>query len=281
MTLTIKEITQISRPRFWIYLFGPFLIGAVASISQLHDFSDWRLLLWGLYFLLPANLLVYGVNDIFDWETDSRNAKKTDYEKLLHPKNHKQLALHIFLLNIPVLALFFVTPKNAVIAFCAFLFFSVFYSAKPIRAKSIPFLDSAFNILYIFPGIIGFYLAGGSHINTEIILAGALWTAAMHAYSAVPDIAADKSVGVRTIATFAGFKRTLWICEVLYMSAAVITFSYLPRTAIVLGAVYSLMIAVSFSKTTNLELMKVYRFFPIVNAGCGMLVFFSIALKLI
>jgi hypothetical protein len=34
-----------------------------------------------------------------------------------------------------------------------FLFFGIFYSAPPIRAKEIPFLDSFFNILYVFPGI--------------------------------------------------------------------------------------------------------------------------------
>jgi 4-hydroxybenzoate polyprenyltransferase len=30
-----------------------------------------------IYFTYPANLLVYGVNDIFDYETDKLNAKKT------------------------------------------------------------------------------------------------------------------------------------------------------------------------------------------------------------
>lgn len=49
--------------------------------------------LYLLYFLFPANLLVYGVNDIADEDTDILNAKKQGYE-LLHTKEKTTALKH-------------------------------------------------------------------------------------------------------------------------------------------------------------------------------------------
>lgn len=277
--LSAKKLYTISRPRFWIYIFGPLLVGTAAGANTVAELADWRILLWGLYFLFPANLLIYGVNDIFDWETDAKNAKKEGYETRVRPQNHKQLCNLILAINLPVIGLLFFTPTAGIYAFIAFLFFSIFYSAKPIRAKAIPILDSAFNILYILPGALGFYLAGGTYLDPSLLVAGALWAAAMHAYSAVPDISADKAAGVETIATTFGFTRTLWICGGLYLASAALAFMHIPSIALVLAAVYSTMIMISLKKKTETELMSVYRFFPIVNTCCGALLFLITASK--
>ena len=77
--MTVAQLLKTSRPRFWIYLIGPILIAFAASGLQ---FSP-LLILLGLYATLPANLLIYGVNDIFDRDTDALNAKKSGYERRL------------------------------------------------------------------------------------------------------------------------------------------------------------------------------------------------------
>jgi 4-hydroxybenzoate polyprenyltransferase len=47
------------------------------GISTLRD-NIIQVLLFGLYFLIPANIRIYGINDIYDYETDKLNPKKVE-----------------------------------------------------------------------------------------------------------------------------------------------------------------------------------------------------------
>ena len=275
----IGFLLRVSRPRFWFYLFGPYIVGLAAGASASADLSSLKTLVLALYFLLPANLLIYGINDIFDHETDNFNQKKAEYETLVQRKEHKALFFAIVLLNLPFIAATLMLSPQLTLAFFAFLFLSVFYSAPPIRAKSIPFLDSAFNVLYVFPGVIGYQLLAGEWPPVVLIIAAGLWTAAMHAYSAIPDIAADNLAGVRTIATYCGPYLTLAICTALYASAAVLSISYLGFVSVSLGSAYVLLMIGSVWSYRSGRLFKLYRAFPIINVAAGFLLLWEIALE--
>ena len=97
----MKAIFKISRPRFWLYTFGPYLVGLTAAANVPSDLLRFDVIFFALYFLFPANLLIYGVNDIWDFETDSRNRKKTGYETLVRPEHHHTLLLRIAAFNAP------------------------------------------------------------------------------------------------------------------------------------------------------------------------------------
>ncbi|HUR96884.1 MAG TPA: UbiA family prenyltransferase, partial [Pyrinomonadaceae bacterium] len=156
------NIVRISRPRFWLYLFGTYLLGLAAGATSTSAFLRVDSILFGIYFLLPANLLVYGINDIFDFETDRLNPKKAEYEMLVRPESHGILAIWTFILNVPFLiAAFFVAPQ-ALLSLAAFLILSIFYSAPPIRAKTMPIVDSLFNILYVFPAAFAYQMLTGN-----------------------------------------------------------------------------------------------------------------------
>ena len=94
---------QVSRPRFWIYVFGPFLIGSICAISDKNELLNPKFWFFVPFFLLFANLLIYGVNDIFDYESDVLNAKKQDYETLVTPERRKKIWIIIALTTIPFL----------------------------------------------------------------------------------------------------------------------------------------------------------------------------------
>ena len=67
----LSYLVALSRPRFWFYLAGPVVVGvAVAATSVDELFGSTAVALFA-YFLLPANVLLYGVNDIFDAEVDT------------------------------------------------------------------------------------------------------------------------------------------------------------------------------------------------------------------
>jgi 4-hydroxybenzoate polyprenyltransferase len=282
--MTFAKLLQLSRPRFWIYVFGPYLVGLAAGVTSRAGFLTWPVLVFGLFFLLPANLLIYGVNDIYDYETDRNNAKKVDYESLVAPHEQPALWRAIALANIPFGLIFLLALSlgrigpPALLAMAAFLFFSLFYSVPPIRAKARPILDSAFNVLYICPGIMAYSLAGGQALSPRLVLAAWCWAMAMHAYSAVPDISADRGAGLSTVATLLGFRGTIFGCLLLYALSGALSFSTLGALALALGAVYIALMLVSLTRTTETDLFRVYRIFPLINALSGAALFFSVLL---
>src|SRR5690606_25969523 len=112
-----------------------------------------------------------------------------------------------------------------------------------------------------------------------VFAAAALWTMAMHAYSAIPDIDADRKAGVSTIATLLGKSGTLLFCLAAWVGAAVLSYPYLGYLSIALGFVYSLLVAVSFFGSGRDRLFAVYRYFPLVNSIAGFLLFWYVAAK--
>jgi 4-hydroxybenzoate polyprenyltransferase len=270
-------LLKVSRPRFWIYVFGPYLVGLAAAISSREDLLRFDILIFAIFFLFPANLLIYGINDIFDWETDRLNPKKAEYEMLVRPESHRRLAIWIVVLNLPfVIAAYFFAPQ-ALPSLAGFIFFSVFYSAPPIRAKAIPIIDSIFNVLYVFPGAFAYQTIMGEFPPLLVFAAGWLWTMAMHAYSAIPDIQADREAGVSTVATLLGGSGTLIFCLACYLASAVLSFHYLGFASIVGGAIYAVMIAISFFSNSSDGIFSTYQRFPIVNAIVGFALFWYVA----
>lgn len=268
---------KVSRPRFWVYIFGPFLIGSISAISDKIELLNLKFWLFVPFFLVFANLLIYGVNDIFDYETDILNAKKQDYETLVTPERRRKLWIIIALTTLPFLILTVFQNLSAILAMIGFLFFSIFYSAPPIRAKTIPLIDSIFNILYIFPGIFAYFLLGGTNLPWEIVLAGTFWVMAMHAFSAVPDIEADTAAGFKTVATFLGGKGTLIFCAILYLLAGLLTFKYLGVFSLLASAAYLAMMLISLWNYSQQHVFAVYRYFPWLNTLIGFALFWFIA----
>ena len=279
--IDLRSLLKISRPRFWLYVFGPYIVGLAAAAGSGAGLLRPAALLFGLYFLLPANLLIYGTNDIADYETDKLNPKKAGYETVVHPEFRRRLAFWIIGLNIPFIVAAALMLRDSMPALLGFLFFSIFYSLRPIRAKAVPFLDSAFNVLYVFPGIFSFHMIAGQYPPFAAVLAAALWTAAMHAYSAVPDIDSDSRAGISTIATAVGKRLTLVLCGLLFAASALIAFQFLSYLSIVLGIAYVGLVLVSLMQYEDERLFRLYKAFPLINAVSGALIFWYAALTLL
>jgi 4-hydroxybenzoate polyprenyltransferase len=277
------QIVRISRPRFWIYLLGPYLIGLL-SASEWHTWTMPQSLLiaiFFLYFIFPANLLLYGINDIFDYETDILNNKKSGYESVLPVNQHTKIWLSILVTNVPFLLMCFFLPLPFIYCWGLFILFSIFYSAPPLRFKTKPLVDSISNGLYILPGIMAYYLVGGTTLPWGLIAAAWAWAMAMHAYSAIPDIDADKKASLATIATFLGKSGTLLFCTILYLLSCLLAATILSPIFYLFGAVYIYLMTISFSAQTNEYLLQIYRYFPLINCLCGFAIFVLRLLKLI
>lgn len=264
----LHKLLKISRPRFWSYLTGTFLLGVIYGIPSLSFLQTPSVIFFFLWFTFPANLFLYGINDIFDYETDKLNPKKQEKEALVVKEEHTILKswISIMITLGIILTSYFYTPILGFLFLC-FLLLSAFYSAKPIRAKAVPFLDSIFNSLYIFPGLIGYYLVTHSFPPALIVFAGIFWCMAMHAYSAIPDMDADKKAGITTIAGVLGKPGTLLFCFILYSVCAVLVGRFSLMIGILLG-LYPLLMAGNFFLPPH-TLEKFYWLFPWINTGIG------------
>lgn len=279
MKMSFSRILRISRPRFWIYIFGPYLLGACAALLAADTWSfSWQTLLFATYFLFSANLLIYGVNDIFDYETDRLNPKKQGYEELVRPEDRKPLWFAIAVSHIPCLPALVFLDSRALLMLAGFWFFSLGYSLPPLRAKARPFFDSFFNVLYVFPAFFSYVLGGGGALSWQVVFAAWCWVMAMHAFSAVPDISADTHAGVRTIATVLGKGRTIFLCGFLYALCAFFALPSLEWLAIYLGLAYVLLMIFAYFSS---DIMRIYRLFPWVNTFAGFSLFLFFALQLV
>jgi len=286
--MKLKRLLKISRPRFWIYELGPYVIGIIAAAQS--EYGVWILpavLIFFFFFMYPANIYIYGINDVYDYDTDKLNPKKISYESLVMPDEQKGLLRHIVLVTLPFLiyaGFIFTTPTY--ISLLAFFFFAGFYSAKPIRAKARPFLDSIFSAgHYVATGVFSYSLImdllgkSTSWVTVMYCAAAAMcWAIAMHAYSAVPDIKADSDAGLKTIATVLQKKSTVILCALLYAIAGILSYPYLGAVSAILGTVYVFFMLISLSATED-KFFKIYTYFPIINTLSGMAIFFTLLFK--
>ncbi len=267
----MKWILRTSRPRFWGYLAGTFAVGWAAGAESVGDFWTPTFWLWLAYFTLPANLLVYGINDISDRDTDALNAKKDGYENRHKSSKTRPLVWWILLLHLPVVPLLLITPIAAQVAWAGWLILSLSYSLPPVRLKARPFLDSVSNVLYTCPALIGYW-----SISTEpsdwVAFVG-IWSmmVGMHAYSAIPDIPADTKAGLSTTATTLGKHRTLMYVWALWMTTFAITLQYSLLAGILGMGVYTTIIFTSWK--SNSTLFAVYKRLPVINTLMGMIAF--------
>ena len=274
--MNVARIVSISRPRFWLYEFGTYIIGILIAYNALREIIfSWEVLIFGIYFLVPANILIYGINDIFDYETDINNPKKVEYEDVLMPDQHRSVYWWILITNIPFVLYTFTVNNAALTSFLLFLFFATFYSAKPIRAKARPFLDSFFSAShYVVTGVFGYLLLVGtwSAVNWWLVTAPLLWAIAMHAYSAVPDIQADSESDLETFATRLGRNKTIVVCAALYgVAFCILSLVSGSLWWMVLALPYLYLMYVSY-KANDQKLFETYTYFPYLNALVGTII---------
>lgn len=212
-----------SRPLSWINTAFPFGLAYYVSTESF----DWPLLVGFVFFLLPYNLLMYGINDVFDYESDIRNPRKGGVEGAVLPPD-----VHATTIIVSVLALVpFLIPlvawgsleSSGVLALS--LFIVVAYSAKGIRLKEIPFVDSLTSAAhFVMPAVFGLVLAGATltPVTVLVLTAFLLWGMASHAFGAVQDVVADRQAGVASIATVIGAKGTVRFAVTLYVFAGVV-----------------------------------------------------------
>ena len=231
----LGRLLYISRPVLWINTVGPALVGMWLT----GDLWRWEALPLLIWLTLPFNLLIYGVNDVFDQETDAKNPRKGSLEgaKIL-PEEVLPIWRGVLLTNVPFLIYFVsVMPYRAALWILLYAVLFVGYSAPPLRFKARPYLDSLSNAAYAFP-LVFVPLALESPVVWPAALGLMAWSAAKHTFDASQDLDEDRRVGIKTTAVRLSIKGVvLW--SGAWWTIATICFALVSPLVTLVNAAYA------------------------------------------
>ncbi|QCS41861.1 prenyltransferase [Natrinema versiforme] len=260
----LSYLLTLSRPRFWLYLAGPVLVGVAYAATAVGDLFAPAAVALFAYFLLPANVFLYGINDIYDREIDAANPKKEDRETRYRGQRYVPAAVGLC----AALPLLFapLVGTAAIPWLVAFLVLGAAYSAPPVRFKTTPLLDSVSNGLYVTPGAAAYAAVAGAQPPILAVAGGWLWAMGMHTFSAIPDIEPDRETGIRTTATVLGERRIYLYCGACWLASAA-AFGALNVRLGALMLVYPALVAAI--ATASVAVDRAYWWFPAINTAVG------------
>ena len=251
---TVWALIQSSRPISWINTAFPF----AATYVFFTDRIDLTLVIGTLFFLIPYNLLMYGINDVFDYESDLRNPRKGGIEGALLDKSLHKITIWVSALSCVPFVAYLVWVGNALASLAlAFALFTVLaYSVKGLRFKEKPFLDSITSAShFVNPMIFAALLVGenlAQPVLWQALIAFTFWGMASHAFGAVQDVRADREGGIASIATVIGARATTRFAFLLYLAAGLLMASAgMPAAAAAIAAVPYLAILLPFLSITD------------------------------
>lgn len=217
----VADLLRASRPFSWINTVLPFL--AVGLWVQ-HRVTG-GLVLGALFFSLPYNLLLYGVNDLYDFESDRRNPRKGGVIEggVLPPRDARPLWLAIAIVTVPLLAAIgWLEPTHAV-ALAVTALVALAYSLPPMRLKEIPGLDALIaSLAFVLPAACGAIVAGATPARFPwlYLTAFLLWGVASQALGAIQDVPYDRRAHIQSIAAVLGERTTALLATAAYLLAA-------------------------------------------------------------
>lgn len=274
----LKMLVKTSRPISWVNTAYPFAAGYLLLGG------DFDALFWvaTLFFLIPYNLVMYGINDVFDYESDMRNPRKGGIEGAVTPKKyHNAILYSSTLLSLPFIISIFIYSMGwlPAVVLSLILFFVIAYSMKGLRFKEVPVLDSITSSLHFVGPLLFAYSLHPSASNQAWVIALAFffWGVASHAFGAVQDIIPDREAHIRSVATIFGAKKVVWATIVLYTFASVLVVLLREPAAIIIGTsglVYACNVApfLQITDKTSSAARKGWRRFLWLNYGMGAII---------
>ena len=282
---TFRALLLASRPLSWINTAFPF---AAALLLSAHSVTP-LLAVGTLFFLIPYNLLMYGINDVFDHDSDLLNPRKGGVEGGLAGRSQlRTLLWWSVLLPVPfvVAMLVLVARENparagaTALALAVVLFAVVAYSAPGLRFKERPLLDSMTSSShFVGPCVVGL-VAGGAvadRTTIAIVVGFFCWGMAAHAFGAVQDVLPDREAGIGSVATALGARWTVRFSLVLWTVAGLVVllagYPAALAAALVLPYLWLAWPYRSVSDAGSAAANRGWRHFLWVNNACGFVVF--------
>lgn len=212
-------LLQVSRPIVWPVLPLVYALGLHAARVELRTAVFLQLAL----LTFPMNLIGCGLNDIYDFESDRRSARrKAIWGAVVHSQD-RTLVWRASWAMVPLMIGGACTTYNAwnIAATVCLVLMAWLYSVPPIRFKERPPLDAFANGLgfFLLPFTMGYSLGAAPPAMPTRYYLLALCVCGIHALATAADYDADKAAGHRTFAVALGRRRALAFACATFVTA--------------------------------------------------------------
>ena len=196
-------LLQASRPGLWLTAIAFYML-PLGQREVFHSVAFW---LGALYVSFPMGLLLYGWNDIVDYDADRLNPRKGTFlfgargtlEQL------RGLPLRIALVQAPfVIACSLLGGAKLLVCFAGMIAAAALYNWPRFGFKARPPLEILNQAGYLFVFLLSSWLNGVPLLPWPTMLFGALFAMHSHVFGEVMDLEPDRTAGRRTTATVIG-----------------------------------------------------------------------------
>jgi 4-hydroxybenzoate polyprenyltransferase len=197
-------LIQVSRPIVWPVLPLVYGLGMNAANAAISIVAVIQMVL----LTFPMNLIGCGLNDIYDYESDRRSARRRAVWGAVIEPDDRSFVFQSCVAMMPLVVLSACLTRNwdNYIATVSLLLVAWLYSVPPARLKERPPLDSVANGLgyFLLPFMMGYSLGADQSAMPLRYYLLALCVCGIHALATAADYDADRAAGHRTLAVVFG-----------------------------------------------------------------------------
>ncbi len=212
-------LLKVSRPGFWLTSVWFYLL----PLGQVFVFNSWEFWLGCLYVTFPLGLLIYGWNDIADYETDRHNPRKGNFlfGAKASPQQLARLPWRIALVQLPFFITFLVLLGwQALWWIAALLGASALYNGPRGGLKRRPPFDMLNQVGYLLVFVLASWLNHVPQLPWSTFVFGALFAMHSHLFGQVMDVVPDRLAGRNTTAAAIGIVPAKFLLVLLLASEA-------------------------------------------------------------
>ena len=212
-------LLKVSRPGFWLTSVWFYLL----PVGRTLVFGSWEFWLGCFYVTFPLGLLIYGWNDIADYETDRHNPRKGTFlfGAKATPEQLARLPLRIAFVQLPFfLAFVALIGWRAFGWIAALLLASAIYNGPRGGLGRRPPFDMVNQVGYLLVFVIASWLNHVPQLPWSTFAFGAIFAMHSHLFGQVMDVAPDCVAGRKTTAVAIGIVRAKLLLGLLLAGEA-------------------------------------------------------------
>ena len=214
-------VVQAARPGFWLTSVWFYLV----PVGGRHVLDRAEFWLGVVYVTFPLGVLLYGWNDIVDFEADRLNPRKGTYLFGARgtPERLARLPWQIALVQVPFAIVFtlLLGPK-ALAWFAALVAGTAMYNCQPFAFKGRPGFDVLNQAGYLLVFVLASWLNHVPQVPWFTFLFGAMFAMHSHLFGQIMDLEPDRRAGRRTLAGFLQARPAKWLLVALLGLEAVL-----------------------------------------------------------
>ncbi len=201
----LRFLLKVSRPGFWLTSVWFYLL----PLGQHDVFGSGPFWLGFFFVTFPLGMLIYGWNDLVDFETDRLNPRKDTFlfGARPTPAQMRRLPRAIALVQVPfVVSFVWLVGWKALAWFAALVTATALYNGPSVGLKGRPGFDLLNQVGYLLVFVLSSWLSGVPQLPWFTFVFGALFAMHSHLFGEIMDRAPDHAAGRRTTAVAFGIR---------------------------------------------------------------------------